>query len=324
MTENNKKPTPNFLVWRPEPGAGFFSNLFFSLDGIAYARLLGWRPIVDMQYHKTNYSRPEVANDWEAYFKQPSGGTVDEVRAHKHRENAGRHTGLFTSLYDAPLLQGPKLRAYRHMFARWIHLQPYVLTSVQAQMRELELEQGQYLAVHYRGTDMLHTANHPRTSGIAEYIDLARRVSSKMPADTPIFLATDDAGAVQKFREVFETRVRTLDAARSSDGSAVHLANASNSSFGNLGVEVLVDACILGRGAHLVAGRSNVAQASLLLSPKIIRVSEVKPTHLGNGQSVTGQSLHSTAAVVLFRTVLRSIKQFVLCRHWSYRRASRT
>ena len=48
-----------YIIYRPEGGAGFFSNYVWVLGHIVLARRCGYTPVVDMKNYPTLYSEDE-------------------------------------------------------------------------------------------------------------------------------------------------------------------------------------------------------------------------------------------------------------------------
>jgi hypothetical protein len=72
-----------YIIRRPEPGAGLFSNFHWVLGHILYAIEKNYIPVVDMMNYKTYYNETESVNGtknaWEYYFEQPALYTLEEV-----------------------------------------------------------------------------------------------------------------------------------------------------------------------------------------------------------------------------------------------------
>jgi hypothetical protein len=77
-----------YVIRRPEPGAGLFSNFHWALGHIIYAQKEKYIPIVDMKNYKTYYNEIESINGsknaWEYYFEQPSSYTLEQVYKSKN------------------------------------------------------------------------------------------------------------------------------------------------------------------------------------------------------------------------------------------------
>lgn len=161
---------------------------------------------------------------------------------------------------------------------------------------------------------MIHTPGHQVSAPIGDYIKLVIAARSRLGLQK-VFLATDDMSAVSLFSEAFGNDLVMCDIERSSDGRALHYA----SSGYELGNNVIVDALILSKAAHLVAGRSNVAIAALLLGSRELEISEVSPKSIYE----RSRRPHQRKYLVLPRRIctfaVRSVIVFLTQRHWRKR-----
>ena len=78
-----------YVIRRTPPGWGFYSNIFFVLQGLEYAKKNGFIPVVDME----NYWMDEINslqkingtyNSWLYFFEEVSGYSLDEVYQSKN------------------------------------------------------------------------------------------------------------------------------------------------------------------------------------------------------------------------------------------------
>jgi len=77
-----------YIIRRPEPGAGLFSNFHWVLGHIIYALEKNYIPVVDMKNYKTYFNETALINGtknaWEYYFKQPTNYNLDEAYKSKN------------------------------------------------------------------------------------------------------------------------------------------------------------------------------------------------------------------------------------------------
>ena len=288
-----------FVIYRDSPGSGFFSNVFYVLDNIAYARRHGWIPVVDMQRHITLYNEDQVfrgtLNAWEYHFEQPGKMSLEQAISRPHFDNGGRRTGLYTGLVWGPLPEGPHLNALRLQVSGSLQLRPGIVEEAKAGG---PLRPDSTIGVHYRGTDMHNKVGHPAPAPISHYVEVTRRRMEELNLNT-VFLATDEQDAVRVFVKEFGDAVIVnyrgfIDLAKLDDSLGrggeippIHKAPkplAIGVSY-QRGKEVLLDALRLGMCAHLVAGRSNVAIAALLLGRHESSPSEIAPRGISDGRT---------------------------------------
>ena len=72
-----------YIIHRSELGAGFFSNYYWVLGHVVFARRFGYIPVVDMENYRTLYSEDEPvngeANAWNYYFENVGSAGLDEA-----------------------------------------------------------------------------------------------------------------------------------------------------------------------------------------------------------------------------------------------------
>ena len=267
MLLSDKRP---YIIYRPAPGAGFWSNYSCVLQGLDEACHLGLTQVVDMERHATHYTEQEsldgTRNVWEYYFEQPAGLSLTEALRLDPLDNRGSTVGRFTSI-PAVIPPAPLLARARELTAQFVRVKPAILADLNRILppgvhREV-------LGVHVRGTDMRsgQAPRHAVSSAPAAYLDLARTLDREHRF-SHIFLACDETQTVQMFRETFGTRLLTTQAHRTAgDQSLDHdyrwLVNVPRHLHRyQLGREVLGDALLLARCGHFVCGISNVSQSA--------------------------------------------------------------
>ena len=255
-------------------GTGFFSNYFYALTHVAYAKENGWIPVVDMRNYGTLYSENHPVNGtrnaWEYYFEQPvdtrtayrsgrfvlSNGLDRKIQWHPFRETD-------TSVEMIPDIAA-KLK---------------VLTSNYRQLRsEIEAEftdwerthfsDRKILGVHWRGTDKRNPPPLHRPSPAMDALLSAVRKAAEDRHPDAVFLATDENGVREALAQTLSAPILTTDAFRleAGDGRGLHTASVRHARPNHryrLGLEVLRDAWLLSRCDSLVHGHSNVTNAAM-------------------------------------------------------------
>jgi len=305
-----------FVVWCPPPGWGFFANFFWVLDSVSLAARNGWRPVVDMQRHKTRFNerRPVLGttNAWEYYFDQPGGITLAEAEMRDARHHDGRPLGEFfwtpTDLADDPRVHGDLAARGRMLLERYVRVRPDVAASVDAVLPTADA--ARTLGVHVRGTDMRrpHAPGHPIPPPSVAYLDAALRIATDRTIDR-VFLACDETETVDLFRDAFGSALVVTDAYRVS--TATRTTRGYGWWFGarrplhryRLGREVLVDALALSRCTALLCGASNVALAANLFASRPPALHTVPATALSEAPRQRGRHLRRIpmSAVVVAR-----------------------
>jgi protein O-GlcNAc transferase len=142
--------------------------------------------------------------------------------------------------------------AYRDLAGRYLKPRPEIAAQAETFFRE-HLDGAPSVAVHYRGTD-----KHGELDNLDEvnrgYFD----VLDGLPSEMRVFLLTEDAAAVERFRARYGNRIVTTDAQRTSGDTGVHYLPSSDRK--SLGIEVMVDTYVALRCDRFIGnGASNVS-----------------------------------------------------------------
>jgi hypothetical protein len=288
---SSSSPRP-YIIYRPPPGCGFWSNFSCVLQGLDYADRNGLVPVIDMERNPTLYNEDEpvhgVTNAWEYYFQQPSLLTLAEALTQDPVHNDGDISGRFTS--ESPPVMPPAdlLARGRELVKKYIRLKPDIQAKLDA---IIPVNAGRdMLGVHVRGTDMrkhrppLHPAPNTTESYLEQAMLLDREFSYRQ-----IFLACDELETVTLFRNQFGDRLLTIPAHRTAmDHTDMPREAGYKWLFEKdrdhhrylLGLEVLLDALLLSRCRHLACGASNVSRGAIYFAPESQVVHSVPPLWL--------------------------------------------
>ncbi len=283
MTSELKRP---YLIYRPPPGWGFWSNFICMIQGIDYADQHDLVPVVDMERYRTRYSEDDervlgTKNAWEYYFAQPGGLTVAEALRLDPLNNQGSEKG---PLIYVDAIQPPShvFNRVRELLNRYIRVRPEILAEVESILGADT--RPDILGVHVRGTDMRwgNIPGHPVSAPTIVYLEQATALDRKY-SFSRIFLACDEVETVILFRERFGDRLLTVEAHRTAATIAISgdyqwlFEPRRELHCYQLGREVLMDALLLARCGHLLCGISNVSHAAMYFSDKLQDVHPVPP-----------------------------------------------
>jgi hypothetical protein len=279
---------PNRVAILARETAGLFSHLFQVLGAIHQAQRTGEVPLVYFNrmfcyWNPGGYNGR--TNAWEYYFEPLSPASLAEVlevsdaslqtwsyadflarRQHGIRFSWQYHQdavgfggwGQFTTEHRnrcADLIQR-HVRLREELVDRWKRLKADLLGGAES-----------VLGVHFRGTDKVHENSHSldRPFIAAEGFFPAVDAQSEALGNPLIFLASDSAWAVRRFRRRYGRRLVEANHLRSLGRSGVH-----HTVGGPLvGEQVLLDALLLSGCRHLVHGMSNVSSAALAFNPSL-------------------------------------------------------
>lgn len=277
---------PLYFIDMEESHSGFFAEHNRLLAMLYFADKYHLKPVV--RFHK-GYCYAEqhpvngTDNPFEYYFKQPCGISLDELSEYgcvlkSRKENSNlaitlNEDGNGYSRSEAYLNEMGRITG------KYIRLNETVKNKLQEDMKKLGIcgafeakqadllqtaETGRILAVHVRGTDFKqHYNGHPVQVTIEEYLQAAAKLFQDGKY-TKIFLATDDADAIEVFQKEFGDKlVFYKDVVRSSGNDTVmHSTVLRENHHYLLGLEVLRDMYTLASCHGLVAGLSQVSYAA--------------------------------------------------------------
>lgn len=266
-----------YYVIRRQGAAGFFSNYLFVLGHCVIAEENGWIPVVDMKNYKTPYNEKEqingTKNAWEYYFNPYCKIPLDEILKDKC---------VYLSTFDYPVEKVPyySLGVGRYPDRKMVKkLQPFIdkYCSIRDDIKIMfdqeaeKYEWSQCIGVHVRGTDMKMASAHPRPLSLQKIIKKIDFVMEKTSNKYHIFLCTDEIRVEEEMRKRYGERLVLLDAYRSADGKqGIHKEKDRDDIRENhhylLGLEVLRDAYFLSKCSILIAGKSNVPYAAILMN----------------------------------------------------------
>lgn len=276
-----------YIIRRPEPGAGFFSNYFWVLGHIVFARKIGYVPIVDMQNYKTLYSEdvPVLGerNAWNYYFEDVDSICLGEaLNSKKYIYSKEKYLAKYCEKYASIPYRYPTeemINYYAPIIAKYMRIKPDIVRKFQEDWRQKIIEGQDILGVHIRGTDMKNNLGHPMPATAARYIEITKNILSENSQITMIFLASDEIEVIKSYMKWLEgTHYKLIvnDAFRADKSSekklvGIHEMNIVNErSYHkyNLGLEVLNDAWCLAKCDYLLCGHSNITNIAILWNNK--------------------------------------------------------
>lgn len=271
-----------YIIRRQELGAGFFSNYYWVLGHLVFARRMGYIPVVDMLNFKTLYSEDVPIegemNAWNYYFENV--GEVGLEEAYRSRKYVfGREEPLhkYANKYCESTYRFPSEQAidyYYPVIRDHMRIKEGVLKDFRQNWQDKIPTVGKKIGVHIRGTDMKNNLGHPIPAVTVRYI---REVETLLQQDMEIqavFLATDERKIVEIFQDHFKGKCRVVfnEAFRSEEQTAfrqtgIHeqvIVNPRENHKYRMGMEVLRDAWCLSECDYLVCGHSNITNVVIL------------------------------------------------------------
>lgn len=230
--------------------------------------------VVDMENYPTLYKEDEavdgITNQWEYYFKQPSGIKISEIEKYGHiiYGSNGFKAGNIP-LYAG--LQAPKVFPTREIVdginRAYLSNIPFTESTLQYinQGREV-FEDKRVLGMHLRGTDMITDPTHPNPFTIDNLVNFIKENSLDKKYDK-FFVCGDTEKYVTVMQRTFPDKIIVLDALRATKDVSTGIHKQKNSRYRNkykMGLEVIKDMMWLATCDGLICGHSNVAYAAIV------------------------------------------------------------
>ena len=271
-----------YIIRRKELGAGFFSNYYWVLGHVVFARKFGYIPVVDMLHYKTLYSEDcpveGEMNAWNYYFENV--GKVGLEEAYESRRYVfGKDEPLhkYANLFCDAVYRFPSDRAidyYYPIIHDSICIKENILKDFQQDWNRKIPDAGRIIGMHIRGTDMKNNLGHPMPADTEQYIRRAELLLKQDQTVQGIFLATDEKKIVDIFKEHFSGKCRVVvnEAFRSEEQktqrqTGIHeqvIEHPRENHKYRMGMEVLRDAWCLSECDYLICGHSNITNVVIL------------------------------------------------------------
>ncbi len=302
-TLGEKNPDKNiYLIRIGDPGDGFFAEFNRLLMYLYTADKYGFTPVIEFTesflYYEENGVDGET-NPFSYYFLQPSGLDPSDIKKSRNVVySAFFHTLQPELMEERKGIYGFTDKYIENMgriIKEYIRLVPgaerYVEEGIQRIGEGTSFER--IIGVHFRGTDYrAGIEGHPEYLTPEIVIEKVKELMTKDGYDT-VFLATDDNGALEKFKAAFGDALRYYDDVFRSDKdlSVAFSKDDRDLHHYKLGLEVLRDMETLSRCDSLIAGLSQVSLASRInkeaLEQKYKELCILDPGIVTNGQDLS-------------------------------------
>ena len=267
---------PTFFVMRRNPAelGGLFAYYLRFAAQIRYALSKGYLPVVDMQNYPNIYLEPNLigkVNAWEYYFCQPLGITLEDAYNGK---NILLGTARGVEIKEHPLGNTNFFENKNGILTEWKMLIKLGLLKIQPALHEKIMElrktlfnaNDRVLGVVMRGTD--YVSKHPHGHYIQPPIEYAlTKVVEKFNEwhCNKIFLATEDIGIAQVFKNVFRDICVTLEKGYVNYDPSRWLAQCPYSDCFLRGAEYLTEVVLVSTCNCLVAGRCGASVGAAMM-----------------------------------------------------------
>ncbi len=271
-----------YIIRRQELGAGFFSNYYWVLGHLVFARRMGYIPVVDMLNFKTLYSEDVPVdgelNAWNYYFENVGKAGLEEAyRSRKYVFGREEPLHKYANKYCDAAYRFPSRQTidyYYPVIRDNIRIKESILEDFRHNWQDRMPMEGKKIGVHIRGTDMKNNLGHPVPAATARYIREVEALLQQDPEIRSVFLATDEKKTVEIFQNHFAGKYRVIvnDVFRSEEQkdsrqTGIHeqvIANPRANHKYRMGMEVLRDAWCLSECDYLICGHSNITNVVIL------------------------------------------------------------
>lgn len=273
-----------YIIRRHALGAGFFSNYFWVLGHIEFAKKLGYIPVVDMENYPVLYSEEKAVNGtknaWNYYFENV--GDVDLQTAYdSSRYVLCKETSMAKYAYKYSQNRiwyfptEKMISYYAPVIQNDMKMKADIRNHFEEEWNRMTAGRGKIIGIHVRGTDMKNNLGHPMPVTVEIYLQKLDDILKQDSSITDIYLATDEINVLERFEQEYQDRKVMLhyqDAFRVRDNgegrkTGVHetkVEHARELHKYKMGLEVLQDAYFLSKCNYFICGYSNVTNAVIL------------------------------------------------------------
>lgn len=245
---------------------GFFGNMFMTLNGIRLCEFAGITPRPLWGKESLFYEEHYGENVWEYYFENIMNGNDSS--------SSIKYISSFSFRPDAmdigPYHQGFTSReTYAQCIKRFVKLKPEFSKKIEEIVKST-FEGAQILGVHCRMTDNYRALENRKSYPLSCFFyEVDRHLSEHNPGY--IFLTSDSSYAVKQFVARYGKRLLVLPCLRSEDWTSVHghYDKGIDGSPFLKGWEVIRDAYLLSKTAHLIGSDSKVTKYALTLNSEL-------------------------------------------------------
>jgi hypothetical protein len=195
-----------YIIRRPSPGAGLFSNYHWVLGHLIYALERNYIPVVDMENYKTYYNEDEIINGtknaWEYYFKQPINYNLDQAYKSKNiilseMKYLHRNVPSFLEIEE-------QIEYFHKLTSKYMQFNNLTLNKIEEAKLNLFANKKNILGVKYRGTDFVKSKpkGHSVIAPIDDYVNRTKKYFEEWSMEW-IYLVTEEFEAVELFKKYF-------------------------------------------------------------------------------------------------------------------------
>lgn len=260
--KNNINKKAKYYVICSRKKRGFFSLLLFVLNHIQFAKKNKLIPVIDMKHHPTLYNERKVLfgtqNSWEYYFHKINKINIDQVYEGKNYfickdKNILTKNNKFNSILT-------------NTYKKFIKINTGIIKKYFLYKKKIFKNKEKFLGVHFRGTDMKYSTNHP-------FPLTKKQINKQIPylmkkyKLKKIFLVTEDSKNfdffINNFKnyEVFHTKNYRTSKTRAFDR------NYRKNHKYKMGEEALINALLLSNCKVLLSSQTGISDFAKFKNP---------------------------------------------------------
>jgi len=276
-----------------------FEYFFEPLSGSTIADLIGKQ----YSYYPACWNDQNILNDTlmqqddQAHFRLPievdcSGSDADVLVVTEYSGITSYLPGLMAAY---PHFQGlSELEMLSRYFYNQIHLNSRMQRLI-ADFKQQHLKAQINVGLRIRRTDFAALKATPSDS---MYVNAVNAYTAKLDRSYQIFLATDCARTLKKFRQIYGDRLVYTDCIRSENACAIHLSRGNNRIKGE---QMLLDLHVLASCDYFIGSDSNwfwlitrILNEPLISQDKVLYLSATRLQKLQKAVSVSSTTLLKT------------------------------
>ena len=261
------------IVGRPTWGLMALFTEFMRAS--AHATELGYIPFIDMKNSANMYLEEKklgIENAWEYYFTQPKDAFGKNLEEIYENENVVIPSKFLRIKKNRNLVERKDtLENLRNIYHNNYKIQDCAMEKIFPEYQRVfgKLSEENVLGVIYRGTDYknINPANHYIQPDLEEYIDICKKYMKKWKCER-IFIATEDADALEVFKGEFKEKLLFINQLRYNNTGDKFLFQINNKRKDDKylrGIEYLTALYCLTQCDYLVSGRHGGLNGVLVL-----------------------------------------------------------
>lgn len=209
--KKNDIKNPKFYIIASKKKRGFFSLLLYVLNHLKFSKKKKLIPVIDMEICKTIYNESKKIfnsyNAWDYYFCKINNYKIKDVYLSKKF--------ILSSKYNIYTKNNKFSQSLKKVFDDNIKLKNQIKKEINFYKKKFKLlKNNKVLGIHFRGTDMKISPNHPMPPTKKQILEKINYCEKKFQFEK-IFLVTEDINNYLFLKKKFGDKVISIDNFRS-------------------------------------------------------------------------------------------------------------